>query len=511
MRHVKSIAIVGGGSSGWMSAAYLSSVLVDTKITLIESPRVPKIGVGEATTPALNRFMARLGVDDYCDWLGKADGTIKTGILFRDWSKRGDSYWHPFEDLEYLDTHNHMGHYWLHQFQNQAKGFEERASFFKDFYVTTKLNAEGHRGPVVPSFAFNFDADRFGDYLRTRAIGVRHLRDDVIEVSLDDNQAINKLRTREHGDIEADLYLDCTGFQRLLIRKVAPEQPFESYRDSLFCDRAVVLRFPYASDGYGRVEMHPYVQARAMNHGWVWSIPLHSRLSSGYVYSSGFADAETAERELRAYWGEARTKDVTAHHIRFESGKLKNLWAKNCVAIGLAGSFVEPLESTGLAITQVGLEILASTLDARYFDESIQSRYNMHMQKFCDDIRQFIIAHYCFTQREDTPFWRAVKWDTVIPADLAARLDVFRRLLPSTHTKGMDEWWFFRDVSWFSVLLGMHFDFAPSSLTPSLLAAGERVRLQRIHRRQQLLRTAPSHIDFLREKIYNREFGKIPV
>src|SRR5262249_18353473 len=151
----------------------------------------------------------------------------------------------------------------------------------------------------------------------------------------------------------------------------------------------------------------------------------------------------------------------------------ERLWVKNCVAIGLSGGFVEPLESTGLVITQLELEILASILDARHYDDFGIQRFNMHLQKVCDDIRQFIIAHYCLTEREDTEFWKAVKYETVIPDDLAARFEVFRYLLPTVATKGLEEWWFFRDISWFSVLLGMNFDFRAEHVPEELLSKAE--------------------------------------
>jgi hypothetical protein len=502
MKKVRSIIIVGGGSSGWMTAAYLSHTLVGTEITLIESNNVPRIGVGEATTPSLSRLMRRLRFPQWESWLPECDGTIKTGIRFENWYEKSDMYWHPFEALDYVDDHHHTGHCWLN-FRNQGDPrFQQRSSFYNSFFVSTLLNCGENKGPVTASYAFHFNADLFGEFLRKACPDVRHILDDVIDVKLAEDGDIAELVTAEHGSVKGDLFIDSTGFRRTLIRRVDPLQRFQSYAACLFCDRAVVLRLPYQSDDSKSHEMHPYVRASAESAGWIWTIPLYSRISSGYVYSSAFMSDDEAENELRRYWRHQRTKDAVALKVRFESGKLDSIWVKNCVAIGLSGGFVEPLESTGLVITQVELEILASVLDARYYDEFGIRRFNMHMQKICDDIKQFIVAHYCLTKRDDTAFWKSVKYDTIIPEDLAARLEVFRELLPTVATKGLEESWFFRDISWFSVLLGMNFDFHVEHVGDELLK-----KAQDILRGKSLVMNSfsagyPVHYDFLKHGAY---------
>jgi hypothetical protein len=473
MRKVRSIVIVGGGSSGWMTAAYLSHTLPGIQITLVESKNVPRIGVGEATTLTMLRLMNRLGFSQWESWLAECDGTIKTGIRFENWYRKGDMYWHPFEALDYLDEHHHTGHCWLTFRDRGDPRFQRRSSFYDSFFVSTLPNCRQSMGPVTPSFAVHINADMFGDLLRRACPAVRHILDDIIDVRMAEDDSIVELSTAEHGSLNGDLFIDCTGFRRLLIRRVAPGQRFESYSRSLFCDRAIVLRFPYQSEQTKAHEMHPYVRASAESAGWIWTIPLYGRISSGYVYSSAFISDDDAESELRRYWNRYQTQHEVALKVRFESGKLERIWVKNCIAIGLSGGFVEPLESTGLVITQLELEILASILDARYYDDFGVQRFNIHLQKVCDDIRQFIIAHYCLTGREDTAFWKSVKYDTVIPEDLAARLEIFRYLLPTWATKGLEEWWFFRDISWFSVLLGMNFDFQTQPAGDELLSKAE--------------------------------------
>lgn len=505
MRKVRSIVIVGGGSSGWMTAAFLSKVLFDVKVVLVESKSVPKIGVGEATTPPLTYFMRRLGFPTIPSWLSKCDGSIKTGVFFKNWYEIGDQYWHPFEALDYVDDRYHVGHCWLQLHRNGYSPFAERGSFYQSFFPTTAVNVDSYRGPIVPSFAYHVDADLIGSLLADSCPQVEHILDDVLDVKLNEQGEISALITQEHGMVPGDLFIDCTGFRRNLIRKVNPDYQFESYGASLFCDRAVVIRIPYRSPSTKAQELPPYVQCDAQPAGWIWTIPLFSRLSYGYVYSSSFCSQSDAEAHLRSYLGHERTKDAEARFVKFESGKLRNLWVKNCVAIGLSGSFIEPLESTGLYITQTGIEYLAAMLDSRAYGDFEVERYDMLMQQVCNDIFHFIIAHYAFTNREETPFWRAVKNETRIPEDLQARLDVFKTLLPTKYTRTLLERWNFHDINWFAVLLGLNFPFETPQLEHSHLEKALAIRDRKQERVKALLASAPTHFDWLCTEVYGQQ------
>jgi tryptophan halogenase len=259
---------------------------------------------------------------------------------------------------------------------------------------------------------------------------------------------------------------------------------------------------PYKSEAEKEEKMNPFVTASAESAGWIWTIPLYSKLSSGYVYSSSFMSASDAEAELRRYWGEARTESLDALKLKFATGKLERLWVKNCVALGLSGGFIEPLESTGLAITQMGVEMLASMLDARYFDPDTVTRYNGYLDKFYADIAEFVTCHYAFTARTDTEFWNAVRSDTAISDKLEARLDVFRRLLPTFGTKGTAEPWMFRDLSWFSVLLGMRFTFDRPVLDGTKRRKMEAVLQQKRQLIDRLLIKLPNHYRYVKEHVY---------
>jgi Tryptophan halogenase len=503
MRTVSSIAIVGGGSSGWMAATYLSKLLVGVDITLVESPSIPVIGVGEATIPFIRSYMNRIGLPNDRIWMPECDATFKTGILFENWYEKGDQYWHPlFEDLDYLDMHTHTGHCWLYLHNQGSPKFPDKRSFYESFFCTTIVNAINNKIPASREYAYHFDVHLFVELLRNITSHVRHITDNIVGVQFSEDGNIDVLYTEKSGELKADLYIDCTGFKRYLIGKLAPGQKFIPYSNSLFCDRAVVLRMPYNSDSEKIEYMYPFVKASAQSSGWIWTIPLYRRISSGYVYSSTFISDEHAELELRRYWGERRTNGLESLKIQFVTGKLEYLWVKNCVAIGLAGGFIEPLESTGLAITQLGIEMLGSMLDARYYDGKMVERYNGYLDKFYDDIVQFIIAHYALTTREDTSFWAAVKHDTIIPEDLRLRLDIFRRFLPTPGTKGTAEPWMFRDLSWFSVLLGMNFNFDTPNIDRSMLDTVDLVVANKRKMISDLMGRLMNHYQYLKEEIY---------
>jgi hypothetical protein len=506
MNRVGSVMIVGGGSSGWMAAAYLSRLCPDLKITLVESPTIQVIGVGEATVPFINTFLETIGFNDPQIWMPECDATYKTGILFENWNKRGDRYWHPFDRLDYVDPAHHTGHCWYTWRQAGELAYQRPSSFYEAFFMSTTLNAEELKYPSFREFAYHFDAFQFGELLRAASPRVRHVIDNVVDVIVDPSGNIESIQTAENGALQADLYLDCTGFRRMLISRVAPSGRFTSYASSLFCDRAVVIRIPYGPGENKERILHPYVKSSAQTAGWIWSIPLYSKMSSGYVYSSQFLSEEEAELELRRYWSSYRNVDeLDCLRIRFETGKLVNTWVGNCIAIGLAGGFIEPLESTGLAITQMGIEIATSMMDARFYDHVTQERYNLYITKFYADIYHFVVAHYCLTDREDTPFWATVKHETNIPDELQQRLEVFKWNLPTTGTRGTAEPFMFRDISWFAVLLGMGFGFSPQPVEAHLSTAGRLILERKRATIRGLQAKLPNHYRFLRDSVYGHE------
>lgn len=487
-----------------MTAAYLRRMLPGVTITLIESKRVPTVGVGEATTPMINDYLAKVGMTGLRDWMPACVGTFKTGILFEGFYTATQAYWHPFDLLDYVAPGIHTGHVWVSEHRKANGTYRQRDSFAETYFPSTVLNVRENRMPHHPAVAFNFDAARFGALLRDVSPGVEHVWDDVVDVDLTPNGDIASVRTAEHGSVSADFFVDCTGFARRLMKAVAPQDAFQPWTKTLFNDRALVVHLDYAPDRPLGEQVFPYVRCSAQSSGWIWSIPLYDRLSVGYVYASEFQSEAGAERELREFcgsgWARRRAQEFS---VAFQSGKLPRLWVRNCAAIGLSGGFVEPLESSGLAITQTGIELLASMLDARFYDDAMTARYNLYLDKFYDDILQFIAVHYCLTARQDSAYWTAIQNDMHLPPELVARLDVFRRYLPTEGTRGTKEGtWAFRDVSWFAVLLGMNFAFDKPDLASPVLAAAKQVKARR---RQAIVegRTAlPNHHAYLASEVY---------
>lgn len=487
-----------------MTAAYLQRMLPGVAITLVESARVPTVGVGEATTPMINDFLSKVGLTTLESWVPACGATFKTGILFEDFHTVGQAYWHPFDLLDYVGEQVHTGHAWVQEHRKSNGAYRKRDSFAEDYFPSTTLNVRENRMPHHPAVAFNFDASRFGALLKDISPRVKHVVDDVVDVVLAEDGRIASVKTAEHGELAADFFVDCTGFARRLIKAVDPKLEFESWEETLYNDRALVVHVDYDPDRPMADQLFPYVKCSALSAGWAWSIPLFDRLSIGYVHSGAHVNESTAERELREFcgpaWSRRRGEEFLVH---FKSGKIPRLWVQNCAAIGLSGGFVEPLESSGLAITQTSIELLASMLDAHFYDDAMVARYNLYLDKFYADIHDFIAVHYCLTNRSDTDYWRAVKEDMVLSPGLQARLEIFRKYLPTEGTRGTKEGiWAFRDVSWFAVLLGMNFSFDRPEIPGPLLEAAKAVRAKKREHVQKGREALPNHYEYLRQQVY---------
>jgi tryptophan halogenase len=468
---VRDILIVGGGTAGWMTAAYLAKALPDVKITLIESTDIPVIGVGEATIASFQNFTNFLGMKE-ADWMPHCNGSYKYAIRFCDWYAKGDSYWHPFEPLVYPNTSLHVGQFWFRRFLKNGHG--SRQDFYRDCFVGTRLleqnkvlaNATGlledHQLPLaggarpidihVPH-AYHFDAGLFGAYLKDRIakpMGVKQILDDVTNVNLDERGYIESLTTKRGETLRADLYVDCSGFRGLLIGS-ALKEPFDSYAKTLFINSAIAMRIPYQDV---QSEMRPYTTTTALSAGWVWNIPVTERIGTGYVYSKEYQKPDDAEREYRQHVGAERTSALEAKHLNVDKiGKHRHTWVKNCVAIGLSSGFLEPLESTALQFVYASASLLATSVADRNVNAGSIAAFNRAITYMMEEARDFIAAHYVLTSREDTPFWRAVKYETVIPDSLADRLANSRQSYPNRPWNGI----IFQENSWMTVLLGMNY------------------------------------------------------
>jgi tryptophan halogenase len=445
--HLKQILIVGGGSSGWMAAALFAQLFQGLyKIRLVESDDIGTIGVGEATIPAIKRYNELLNLDE-AEFMKTTQGSFKLGIQFNDWLNIGSSYIHGFgvigKDLEWLRCH----HYWL-KVQKQGG-----ASDFANYSINTAAalkNKFMRARPDMPdspiseiAHAYHFDAGLFAKYLRTRSErrGVVRTEGRIVDVTLRPDDGFIESVTLESGEtIAADMFIDCSGFVGLLIEQ-AMKTGYEDWTHWLPCDRALAV--PCArSDNFT-----PYTKASARGAGWQWRIPLQHRTGNGHVYSSQYMDEAEAEAILLSNLDGEQLADPT--RIRFTTGKRKKIWNKNCLAVGLASGFLEPIESTSLYLIQSALIRFVRLFPDMHFDAALIDEFNRQTDFEYERVRDFIILHYKATERNDTPFWRYCR-DMDIPDTLQRKIDLFRA--NGRIFREDDE--LFAEVSWIQVFLG---------------------------------------------------------
>lgn len=443
---IRQVVIVGGGTSGWMCAAGLARMLDarEMSITLVESDEIGTIGVGEATIPTLQSFNALLGIDE-ADFVRQTQATFKLGIEFTDWGHPGDSYIHPFgvygQDRPEVKFHQ----MWL-----KLKAMTDEAGDIGDYNLS--LMAARLNRFDVPSgksslrstlrHAYHLDASLYARYLRAYAEkrGVRRLEGRITNVDQREDGFVSALVLKDGRRVPGDLFIDCSGFRGLLIEETL-QAGFVDWRHWLPCDRAVAQ--PCES-----VEpLLPYTRAMADEAGWRWRIPLQYRLGNGYVYSSADIDDDAAAKRLAETLDGRPLGDPRV--IRFKAGHRRKFWDKNVVAIGLAGGFIEPLESTSIHMVQMGISRLLLLFPDMAFDPALSEEFNRSSTLEYEQIRDFIILHYKVTRRDDTDFWRRCR-DMDIPDSLKHKMDLFRA--GGRIFRFKDD--LFTENSWLAVLLG---------------------------------------------------------
>lgn len=438
------ILVVGGGSAGWITAAYLHSALNHdgqriAEITLVESPDVSRIGVGEATIPNINHLLAVIGIDQH-EFMRRVDGTFKQSIRFVNWLYgNGEYYHHPFSRYRPVTSEpiDRSGELWLRS--DRSIPFCETVSaqpIICELGLAPRMLGAWDFGRPL-AYAYHMNALKFADFLCevSTARGVTHHLDHVADVELAPNGDIAAVRTRGGLRLEADLFIDCTGFAALLIGKALGIE-WVDCSQWLLCDRAVTMHVPYEHHYTGYVR--PYTTATALSAGWIWEIPIQDRLSLGYVYSSAFLDDEAAERELRRFAG-PHADSLPSRIVRFQVGHRQKAWVRNCIAGGLANSFIEPLESTGLYLSALVPVLLAEHFPRGEDMAPFAFRFNRIITNRFYEILDFINMHYCITRRTDTAFWREVQRPERINGRLAAKLD-FWRIKPPSPSDFEDPW-----------------------------------------------------------------------
>ncbi|MEH3159327.1 MAG: tryptophan 7-halogenase [Sphingomonas taxi] len=416
------VVIVGGGTAGWMAAAAAARFLDDGQrtITLVESDAIGTVGVGEATIPPIRGFNARLGIDEAA-FLRATGGTPKLGIEFVGWTDGSDRYIHPFgthgRDIEGLNFHQ----LWLKLRDRPGIGGIEAYS------MSAVAARAGRFAPPVPDprsplsgldYAYHFDAGLYAAFLRQRAEahGAVRIEGRIVGVDRADNGHVAALRLEGDRRVAGDLFIDCSGFRSLLLGETMGVG-FEDWSHWLPCDRAIAV--PTARTA----PLLPYTRATAHGAGWQWRIPLQHRTGNGHVYASAFTDDEAAERLLMAHLDAAPTADP--RRLAFKAGRRRQMWAGNVVALGLAGGFLEPLESTSIHLIQAGISKLFGLFPDMRFTDVERDEYNRLMGDQYASIRDFIILHYAATRRDDTPFWRHVR-TMALPETLMRKIALFR-------------------------------------------------------------------------------------
>ncbi len=445
------IVILGGGTAGWMTAAGLRDQLPDTDyaITLIESDEIGTVGVGEATLPHLKIFNDRLGIDEAL-FMRETRATFKLGIEFRDWDRPGEGYIHPFGAFGEPWGGVDFQHHWL-----RARRTGRDDTPLQDYsYAVAAARAGAFEFPneepgsirSTYSYAYHFDAGRYAGFLRRWAIGrgVARIEGRVLAVERAPGSGdIAALTLRSGARIGGDLFVDCSGFRSLLLGDTMGVE-WRDWTHWLPCDRALALPCERSA------RTTPYTRATAQRAGWTWRIPLQHRTGNGYVFSSRFADEDEALRTLTGALdgpalGEPRL-------LRFAPGRRERGWAGNCVAIGLASGFLEPLESTSIYLIQAAVTDLATLMPrpgGEGIDPRLSDEFNRLFAMQYDRVRDFLVLHYVANRRQDEPFWDALR-AMELPDTLAHKIALFReRGIAPDYRYGL----FARD-SWLSVLIG---------------------------------------------------------
>jgi tryptophan halogenase len=437
---IKKIVIAGGGTAGWMVAAALSRTLGKIlDIKLIESEEIGTVGVGEATIPTLVTFHRLLEINEQ-EFMAATQGTFKLGIGFENWRDVNENYIHSFGMTGTDHWSAGFQHFWL---KGRERGL---ASDFGDYCLELKA-AQAMRFAHLPrggmNYAFHIDAGLYARFLRkfSERHGAQRIEGKIVEVKTDERTGcIASIRLDGGAEIEGDLFIDCTGFRGLLIGQ-ALHVGYEDWSHWLYNDSAVALQT--ASVG----EAWPYTRSIARDAGWQWRIPLQHRVGNGMVYCSRYLSDEQAKQALLA---NVEGKVLTEPRIiKFRPGQRRQTWKKNCVAIGLASGFIEPLESTSIHLIQRGVIRLLQMFPNAGIRPSDIEEYNRQTNAEIEHIRDFIVLHYHVTNRQDTPFWRACR-SMEIPPSLGHRIDLFRET--GRVFRAPTE--LFAENSWIQVMLG---------------------------------------------------------
>jgi tryptophan halogenase len=418
---INKIIIVGGGSAGWMSAAMLSKEFPDKEIAVVESPDVPIIGVGESTLGTINQYLGILGLED-ADWMEYCKATYKLSIKFTDFFAKGEEFYYPFGIKDTQNCQQGIADWYVKKTQQPDTPILD---FYENFYSTMPFilnskiydNADGQ----LPGFSFkndaayHMDAVLFGEFLRERFCepnGVVSIKEHIDEVLVNEDGEVDGLKLRNGDTLEADLYLDCSGFRSLLLEQTLGVK-FDSFSQHLPNNRAWAVQVPYEDK---ELEMENVTDCVAVDNGWIWNIPLYHRIGKGYVFCDQFTTEEEALEEFKQFIMTRMKKPRTREQvdaldfrlIKIKNGVHERCWHKNVVAVGLSYGFIEPLESTGLLSVQEILLRLCHTLHYDTINKIHVDNFNHIVGGIMHSFKFFVCYHYTLSSRRDTPYWKHV-------------------------------------------------------------------------------------------------------
>ena len=491
---IRSIVIVGGGTAGWMAAASLRQHFINTplEITLVESSKIDTVGVGEATIPTIRRFYQNLGMTDE-EVLRATQGTCKLGIQFNDWHSPGSSFIHPFglfgQDVRGIRFH----HYWLKMRQQGDMEPIARYSLGADLALHGKFILPAQNPPSslsVFDWALHFDASLFAEKMRefATARGCRHVDAVITNVTQRPEDGFIESLQLDNGDtITGDLFIDCSGFRSLLLDQ-ALGVGYEDWSRWLFCDSAWVAQ----SANVGAPS--PFTRVNARDAGWQWRIPLLTRTGNGYVFSSRFvSDQDAQDAFIEDVEGDLLTEP---RKLNFTPGRRTKSWEKNCIALGLSSGFLEPLESTSIALIETGIQRIKSLFPDRRFQQGCIDEFNEDTALEYERVRDFIILHYKATARDDTAFWRECA-GMEVPETLRRKIDLYE-------TRGYFvryRWEMFHPASWLAIYTG--FNMLPDAYDPGVDSLDDKYLQDSLAAMRTSVRKvvdeAPTHQEFLEQ------------
>jgi hypothetical protein len=462
---IKNIVILGGGTAGWMTANLLQKkwLHLGINITLVESPDIGIVGVGEGSTPKLKHFFDSLGIKE-SEWMPECNATYKNGISFKNWSTVSgyEEYFHPFGcSLDFVTLKFLYDNGTLRRKGVDVIAHPNRFSLMASLAEKKLAPIASKNFPFHFQYGYHFDSVLIGKFLQKKAAevgGINHIQATVKSVELNSNGDITSLKLNNDQILSGDFFVDCSGFASILLEKTL-KVPFISFSDNLFNDSAIAIP----------TEIEPNIPSQtvstALTNGWVWRIPLTNRIGNGYVYSSQYCTQDEAEKELRAHLGVLES-DIEARHLKMKVGRAKESWRNNCVAVGLSQGFIEPLEATALQFVISTIEEFATAFEEGGFTHQFKELFNRRMNMNFEGIRDYIVLHYKTNSRSDSQYWIDNRENKNIPNNVKDMLGCWYNIQSlEDELKRLNIGSYYTKMSWNCLLSGMGLFPPKESLT----------------------------------------------